>query len=201
MINPIQLQSLGLIGFDRPIVYKDGKMWCPISDAPMATEFAVSRFTVPILQKHKGWALFLDCDIVCLSDISKLFDMADERYAVQVVKHEYVPKEGTKMDGQIQTHYLRKNWSSVMLWNCEHPAHKALTMDALNTWPGRDLHAFKWLKDQEIGELPKTWNWLVGVYPNQANVDILHFTNGGPWIPNWKGGPLDHVWEREALNL
>lgn len=197
---PLKLQELVSDGLlSRPIETKDGKMWCPISQAPMATEFAISRFSVPLL-KQSGLALFMDCDIVCLADISELFALADPKYAVQVVKHDYTPTDTVKMDGQVQTTYSRKNWSSVVLWNCDHPSNKKLTAEVLNSWPGRDLHAFKWLADEEIGELPKEWNWLVGVYPPGPQ-KLLHFTNGGPWLPNWKGGPLDHIWEREALNL
>jgi len=171
----------------------------------MATEFAISRFCVPFLQET-GWALFVDCDIVCLDDIGKLFAEADERYAVMVVKHLHEPLEVTKMDGQIQTGYPRKNWSSVMLWNCSHEANLRLTKERLNRWPGRDLHAFKWLEDEQIGDLRPVWNFLVGV--DEPLVDtpegifhrqpkILHYTNGGPWLPNWQGGPYDKEWLRE----
>jgi hypothetical protein len=79
-----------------------------------------------------------------------------------VVKHDHQPTEHWKMDGQFQTRYHRKNWSSVCLFNCDHPANKALTVDLVNSAPGRDLHAFSWLADDLIGELPPEWNWLVG---------------------------------------
>lgn len=193
-VRPLELNHLSDI-LTRPIEQKDGKMWCPISQAPMATEFAISRFCVPFLQ-NKGWALFVDCDVVCVGDITELFALADDKYAVMVVKHDYKPTETTKMDGQVQTAYSRKNWSSVVLWNCEHPANKELTLEKLNTWPGRDLHAFKWLKDDEIGELPRKWNQLIGVHPIEVG-GIVHFTNGGKWIKDWKGGPDDGIWLEE----
>lgn len=184
----------------RPIYRSGNQMWCPISKAPMATEFAISRFALPFLQR--GWALFVDCDIVCLADIKELFDLADSRYAIMCVKHKQ--KEGaiTKMDGQLQTFYARKNWSSVVLWNCDHPAHDRFTLEHLNTWPGRDLHAFKWLNDEEIGELPPNWNYLVDVNLRPDPIKIAHFTLGGPWLPNWKGGSSDNIWtiERAAMN-
>jgi hypothetical protein len=201
-IDALRLEYLGHV-FNRPIERRDGKLWCPISQAPMATEFAISRFCVPFLQKE-GWALFIDSDVVCLADIAELFELADERYAVMCVKHSQAVKEGeTKMDGQVQTFYLRKNWSSVMLFNCSHPANQRLTSEALNTWPGRDLHAFKWLEDSEIGELPQEWNWLVGATPgDESKAKLLHYTLGGPFLfPNWRGGPLDYIWlsERESM--
>jgi len=190
LLNPI---------LTRPIARREHKLWCPISQAPMATEFAISRFAVPFLCR-KGWALFVDCDVVCLADIRELFALADARYAVQVVKHQHEPVEQTKMDGQVQTTYARKNWSSVVLWNCEHEANKRLTLEELNTWPGRDLHAFKWLRDDEIGDLPQEWNHLVGVSPASETMKLAHFTLGGPWLPGWSGGPLDDVWNAEAAH-
>lgn len=203
IVIPIELAHMRARGLlTRPIEMKDGKMWCPISQAPMATEFAISRFCVRGLAQ-RGLALFVDSDIVCLDDITKLFALADPKYAVMVVKHNHKPIETTKMDGQIQTTYHRKNWSSVVLWNLDHPGHKDLTWDALNNWPGRDLHAFKWLKDEEIGELTVRWNYLAGVDKTipESEVDdkvgIVHFTLGGPWLPDWSGGPLDRIWRKE----
>jgi len=194
-VQSIKLSKLKKLGIlNRPIEQKDGKMWCPISQAPVATEFAFSRFGIPFLQRE-GWALFVDCDILCLSDIKELFDLADDKYAVMVVKHKHDSGVATKMDAQAQVYYSRKNWSSVMLFNCGHPAHQKLTKEALNTWPGRDLHAFKWLSDEEIGALPTHWNWLVNVTPGiPERKGIWHYTLGGPWFPNWKPTVLDDAW-------
>lgn len=200
-IIPLSLIDVPKKIFNRPIATKEGKLWCPISGAHMATEFAISRFSVPFLTK--GWALFIDCDIVCLTDINKLFELADDRYAVMVVKHQQESGGIVKMGDQVQTYYNRKNWSSVMLFNCDHPANKSLTRKKLNTLPGRDLHAFCWLKDDEIGELSKEWNYLVDVsekIPSQ-NVNIAHYTLGGPWIKGWVGKESDSIWNNEIKNL
>jgi len=201
LITPMVLSHLGHL-MHRPIERRDGKMWDSISQAPMSTEFAVSRFAVPFLQRT-GWALFADSDILCFADVADLFALADPRYAVQVVKHAPLTATGTKMDGQQQTAYSRKNWSSVVLWNCGHSANVRFTADihALNTWSGRDLHAFRWLDDDEIGALPQAWNWLVGVTPDEGNAKLLHFTLGGPWFPDWCGGPCDDLWLRERCAL
>ena len=204
-IKPLKLDSLPMLS--RPIEIRDGKLWCPISQAPMATEFSNTRFCVPFLQTE-GWALFVDCDVICLTDIEELFELAEDRYAVMVVKHNHQPTATTKMDGQIQTRYPRKNWSSLILWNCSHPANKRLTVEELNRRPGRDLHAFCWLNDEEIGSLSTYWNHLVGVSAPEKNFDpdhpprtgvvgILHYTLGGPWLPGWQGGPLDDLWLKE----
>jgi hypothetical protein len=196
LINPLKLGQLSML--TRPVERKDGKLWCPISRAPMATEFAISRFCVPFLQSS-GWALFVDCDILCLSDIAELFALADDRYAVQVVKHKHESGAAVKMDDQAQTYYARKNWSSVILWNCGHPGHQALTQHVLNNWPGRDLHAFQWLKDQDIGTLPQHWNWLVNVTPGEPEAKgILHYTLGGPWFKNLQPTKLDSFWLKES---
>ncbi len=103
---------------------------------------------------------------------------------------------GTKMGGVVQTAYPRKNWSSVMLFNCDHPANRRLSLDDVNNRPGRDLHAFYWLHDSEIGELPPAWNWLVNVQPAPESVKIMHMTLGGPWMPNWEPAPHDEIWQR-----
>lgn len=195
LIHPLRLANLGHV-MQRPIERNDGKLWCPISEAPMATEFAISRFCVPFLQLD-GWALFVDCDILCTADIAELFAFAEPSYAVQVVKHKQESGPKTKMDAQVQTFYARKNWSSVVLWNCGHPANNALTHKRLNGWPGRDLHAFKWLEDSEIGELPPEWNYLVGVSPKQEHPKIAHFTCGVPSMPGYENCEFADLWRKE----
>lgn len=164
-------------------------------DGSMATEFAISRFFVPQLVHH-GWALFADCDILARRDLNELFDYLDGRpdKALACVPHDHVPTEATKMDGQRQTSYFRKNWSSVMAFNCEHPAHDRLTLDMLNTLPGRDLHRFCWLKDDEIMSLPVQWNWLCRVDEPIADPAIVHYTLGGPWLSAFHDDPYADEW-------
>lgn len=179
--------------FWRPITRYVKTMRDHLSDAPQSTEFATSRFLVPFLQRS-GWALFIDCDMVFLGDVSELFELADDRYAVMVVKHGELPGGGLKMDGQEQTRYPRKNWSSVMLWNCDHLANQRLDLGMVNWWPGALLHRFCWLRDEEIGELPPAWNWLVNVNEKPQDARLAHFTLGGPWLPDWTPQPHDEVW-------
>lgn len=173
-----------------------GTLWDHVSQAPMATEFACSRFLTPLLAQT-GWALFVDCDVVFLADVAELFAIADrytDRYAVMCVQHGHLTHEGLKMDGQPQLPYARKNWSSVMLFNCDHPANRGLTLQAVNQWPGRDLHRFGWLQDEFIGALPPEWNWLVGVQPRPAAPKLAHFTLGGPWLSAWEPREHDDLW-------
>jgi lipopolysaccharide biosynthesis glycosyltransferase len=196
-VTPIRADVLRLQGLLRRPVDNRGGMFDLYSGAPQSTEFAVSRFLVPMLAQT-GYALFVDCDVVFLGDVAELNHIAGRRYAVQVVKHLHTPAEATKMDGAVQTAYARKNWSSVILWNCDHAAHKRLSLDAVNNWPGRDLHAFGWLHDSEIGELPAGWNWLVNVQPQPDALRLAHFTLGGPWLRTWQGAPNDDLWLNEA---
>lgn len=171
---------------------RDQQTYDFISNSPCSTEFAISRFIVPIICQT-GWALFVDCDVVFLVDPSELLEYADPSKAVLCVKHNH-QGGGIKMVNKTQTTYPRKNWSSVMMFNCDHPANRRLTLADVNNRPGRDLHAFYWLNDSEIGELPLSWNWLVNVSERPKNPKIAHFTNGGPWLKDWPGAEHDHLW-------
>lgn len=128
------------------------------------------------------------------ADIMELFALADPHYAVQVVKHDHRPTELRKMDGQVQTAYPCKNWSSVMLWNVEHPANRRLTLDFINSAPGRMLHSFCWLDEEEIGELPAEWNHLVGVNPPNPDAKIAHFTLGTPDMLGYEESEFADEW-------
>jgi lipopolysaccharide biosynthesis glycosyltransferase len=195
-VIPLRLDRLASSGLLRRHMDARGQLYDLASNAPCATEFAISRFLVPILCQS-GWALFVDCDVVFLDNVAKLFALADPSKAVMVVKHDQIGG-GTKMDGQVQTHYARKNWSSVVLFNCDHPANRRLSLQDVNERPGRDLHAFYWLADSEIGSLPAEWNWLVNVEPKPEHPKIAHFTEGGPWLPSWRGAEHDEIWTQAA---
>jgi lipopolysaccharide biosynthesis glycosyltransferase len=192
-VIPLYEDRLRVSGLLTRPTDRRGQMWDLNSNAPQSTEFAISRFFVPMLA-HAGWALFTDCDVVFLRDPDELLNLANPSKAVMVVKHPWLNVGGVKMDGQMQTAYHRKNWSSVMLVNADHPANKRLNLTTLNQAPGRDLHAFSWLHDDEIGELPREWNWLVALQDKPANPAIAHFTNGGPFTEGWPGGPHDDIW-------
>jgi hypothetical protein len=170
-----------------------GTMWDILSQAPMSTEFANSRFLVPLLAQT-GWAAFMDCDVIARGDVAELFALADPQYAVMVVKHPELAGAASKMDGQPQLAYARKNWSSVMLFNCDHPSNRRLTLNLVNREPGRLLHKFSWLYDDEIGALPLAWNWLVNVSPCPADWKVAHFTLGGPWLAGWSPQNHDDLW-------
>jgi lipopolysaccharide biosynthesis glycosyltransferase len=153
-------------------------------DPLASTEFTYSRFLIPALMNFNGWAIFCDCDFLFFEDISNLFNSLDEKKAIYCVQHDYTPKEKHKMDGQQQTIYPRKNWSSFVVFNCSHPSNKQLTIDLVNSETGSFLHQFKWLKDNEIGSLDERWNWLEGWTSghNQSKPYAVHYTRGGQWF-------------------
>lgn len=186
-----ELRRRGL--YSRPTSRRDGRLWDDVSEAPMATEFACSRFLTPHLAEG-GWALFMDADVLVRGNISELFSLADPSKAVMVVKHDHQPPEGVKMDGQAQLRYARKNWSSVMLFNCDHPANAALTIEMINSVPGRDLHRFCWLEDNQIGELPPEWNYLVGHTKGVSEPKIVHFTDGVPSMAGYEDCEYADEW-------
>ena len=193
-----KLVSQGLLY--RPLDHR-GQAYDIISGSPVSTDFANSRFLTPILCQE-GFALFTDCDVVFQEDPRNMLDdTGAQEHAVYVVKHRHKPVENRKMGGQIQTTYYRKNWSSVMLFDCDMLANHRLSLRDVNERPGRDLHRFYWLNDAEIGELHPRWNWLVNVQPpsvEHSGRGIAHFTLGGPFIAGWKGAPHDDLWWRAA---
>ena len=192
-INALNLPALKAAGlYWRQTERRNGQLWDTISDAPMSTAFAISRFLVPYLA-GKGLALFVDCDVMALADLNELFDLFDPKYVCMCVKHDYTPKADTKMDGKTQLPYKRKNWSSVVLWNCEHEKAKFLTPEVVNTSRGLSLHQFAWLEDSDIGALDPCWNHLVGDTPPNSAAKLVHFTNGTPNMP----GKVDCEFARE----
>ena len=197
----IKLEDLRAEGlYTRKTEIRDGRLWDVVSEAPMSTEFAISRFFTPLLART-DWAVFCDCDFLWRTDIRKLLALADPRYALMCVQHNHVPTETLKMDHQVQLRYDRKNWSSMMLWNCRHPAHRRVTVELLNTLPGRDLHRFCWLEDEVIGAVPATWNWLEGTSDPAIDPSVVHYTRGGPWFADWHDVAHADLWiaEREAM--
>lgn len=201
---PIRIKGLVLSDLERMGIYtrpwevrENGQLWDKISDAPMSTEFAVSRFLTPLLAKT-GLALFMDCDILARGNIMRLFEQAKSEYAVMCVKHDHDPDYQVKMQGQQQTKYARKNWSSVVLFNVDHPANARLTHEMVNTLPGRDLHRFCWLEDHEIGDLGPEWNYLVGhTKLNGTEPKLVHFTDGLPFMPGYQNVEFANEYRRE----
>jgi lipopolysaccharide biosynthesis glycosyltransferase len=165
--------------------------------------FIYSRFLVPHLQHYEGWALFADgSDMVCLEDLKALWAMRDDRYAVQVVKHDYKTKHGRKYLGTPMEadnlDYPKKNNSSFILWNCGHYANRRLTPELVAESPGSFLHRFQWLSEDQIGEIPADWNALVGEQ-DISSASLLHFTLGAPGFANYSQCDGADHWHRALL--
>lgn len=198
-IHAVSLEDVRNAGlYWRPTSIKDGRLFDDISGFPMSTEFAISRFLTPVLAKASGktgWALFMDSDILARDDIDDLFAECDPNMAVMCVKHVHEVKDGSiKMDGQLQNRYHRKNWSSVVAYNLDHPSNRKLTVQLINAVPGRDLHAFCWLDDSEIGGLDPCWNYLAGYTKINDQPKLVHHTEGGPWLPNYQEVEFADEW-------
>lgn len=196
------LIRLGL--YTRPIEYRQSAadkplMWDVVSDHPQSTDHANARFFVPYVAKMigmSGWALFTDGDVLFRGNACRLFEQLDNSKALYCVHHTHEPKSNLKMDNQIQAAYPRKNQSSVMAFNLDHPANNALTLAVLNNTPGRDLHRFFWLADCDIGELGQCWNHLVGATDPENAATIAHFTEGTPDMSGYENCKYSDEWRQ-----
>ena len=167
-----------------PLIQKDLRdkgIYTRRKDELASTEFSFTRFLVPHLNKHKGFAIFMDSDMLITRDIMEAFERVDKSKAVSVVKHNYIPKTSVKMDNQVQRAFPKKNWSSFIVFNCEHPYNKQLTAKLVNEGEPKFLHCFEWLTKHDIGELPREFNFLIGEYDKPAELPFnLHWTLGSP---------------------
>ena len=166
-----------------------------------STEFSLTRFLVPALSQYRGWSLFMDCDMLCRADIAELATFTERAAdkAVLVCKHDYTPGPKRKFLNQVQTVYPRKNWSSVMLFNNARCA--ALTPEYVNGASGLELQRFQWARDDDIGDLPLEWNWLVGEYTRNPDAKIVHFTIGGPYFDEYRSCDYAEEWLEENRRM
>jgi len=182
---------------------------CPVSFTPLilsslqgyedthtdgSNSFIYSRFLTPSLFEFKGWAIFADGDMICMDDINKLWQLRDPSKAVMCVKHDYKTVAAEKYLGNKNQDYPRKNWSSLVLWNCEHSANKILTKEFVMQQTGAFLHRFTWLSDNLVGEIPKEWNWLITEYPNNQEAKLLHYTLGTPCFNDYWNCEMSTHW-------
>ena len=201
-----QREAVAYHAFTQSVIEKSS---LPVSFIPLAinslyeykethndrsNDFVYSRFLTPFLNDFRGWAIFADGDMICKADIKELWDLRDDTKAVLVVKHNYQTKSFKKYLGNINENYPKKNWSSLILWNCEHPKHKILTPEYIAKQTGKYLHRFSWLKDHDIGEIPKEWNWLAIEYPINLEAKLIHYTLGTPCFKDFRETDMATKW-------
>ncbi len=188
---PVQIMPLSLNMIrNYSELHKDG-----------SNTFIYSRFLTPYLMDFKGWAIFADGDMVCREDLAKLWALRDPQKAVQVIKHDYKTKKTTKYLGNKNENYPRKNWSSLILWNCEHPKHKDLTPHFIQNQTGAFLHRFSWLNDDEIGEINPEWNWLAIEYEDNPAAKLIHYTLGTPCFSEYQSSSMSSEWYKTLQSV
>lgn len=164
-----------------------------------SNHFVYSRFLVPHLMGYTGWAIFIDGDMVLRDDIVKLWNLREMDKDVMVVKHDYKTRMTEKYLGSKNEDYPRKNWSSVILWNCSSWPNRKLTPEFVQSQPGSYLHRFSWLEDDRIGKLPLVWNWLPDEFGANPNAKLLHYTLGTPCFTEFADTPQSEEWHRERI--
>jgi lipopolysaccharide biosynthesis glycosyltransferase len=162
-----------------------------------SSNFTYTRFLVPHLANNQGWAIYIDGDMILKEDITKLYELHDDSKAVLVVKHDYKTKSSNKYLGTQNSNYPRKNWSSVILWNCKHLKNLELTPDYVKNSTGEYMHRFNWLTDDDIGSLPVEWNWLADEYGVNHTAKLIHYTLGTPCFNDYANSPMADAWHNE----
>lgn len=162
-----------------------------------SNQFIYSRFLVPYLMDYNGWAIFIDGDMIIREDITELYNLQNNDYAAMVVKHDYKTKSNIKYLGSKNEDYPRKNWSSVVLWNCGHNKNQILNPELIQKSNGSYLHRFSWLDDNDIGSLPIEWNWLPDEYGENNNAKLLHYTLGTPCFDEFNNTTQSSEWHKE----
>jgi lipopolysaccharide biosynthesis glycosyltransferase len=164
-----------------------------------SNNFVYSRFLIPHLMGFQGWAIFIDGDMILRDDILKLWNLRELDKDVMVVKHDYQTRANEKYLGSKNENYPRKNWSSVILWNCGSFPNRKLTPEFVQANTGAYLHRFSWINDDRIGELPSEWNWLPDEYGPNINAKLLHYTLGAPCFQEFADTPQANEWHRERI--
>ena len=187
--RPVSITPIALTNFkDYQETHTDG-----------SNQFIYTRFLVPHLTGYQNWAIFIDGDMIVRDDISKLWDLREIDKDVMVVKHDYKTKMPVKYLGAKNEDYPRKNWSSVILWNCNSWPNRKLTPEFIMKASGADLHRFTWLDENRIGELPKEWNWLPDEFGPNPDAKLLHYTLGTPCFHEFATTPQGDEWHRERM--
>lgn len=196
-------ESVGFHVFAQSVVERMGS---DVSLTPLGGEqrdgtnaFSYARFLVPYLCDFHGFAIWCDgADMLLRGDLEELMGLHQLGCALSVVKHDYEPKHarkyvGTPMEADNEA-YPRKNWSSLIVWDCGHYLNRVLTPQYVAEKAGSFLHRFSWLPDDRIGELPEDWNWLCDEYGASTTAKMLHWTNGIVGFRAYRDAPHAGEW-------
>ena len=187
--QPVSIMPLALNNFqDYTETHTDG-----------SNQFIYSRFLVPHLMGYSGHAIFMDGDMIVRGDIAELWAMRDLGKDVQVVKHDYKTRMPVKYLGSKNEDYPRKNWSSVMIFNCQNFPTRKLTPEYIQKSTGAHLHRFEWTTDDRVGALPPEWNWLPDEYGENPDAKLLHYTLGTPCFHEFATTTMADEWHRERM--
>ena len=162
-----------------------------------SNHFVYTRFLVPYLMDFKGRAIFIDGDMVVRGDIIELYESLKTAHDVAVVKHDYKTRMPVKYMGAPNEDYPRKNWSSVIVWDCQSYPNRRLTPDFVQKQPGSFLHRFSWIDDDRIQALPLEWNWLPDELGENAEAKLLHYTLGTPCFHEFADTTQAAEWHSE----
>ncbi len=164
-----------------------------------SNQFIYSRFLVPYLMNFHGRAIFIDGDMIVRSDIVELYESLEIGMDVAVVKHDYQTRMTEKYLGSKNENYPRKNWSSVIVWDCQTYPNKQLTPEFVQKQPGSFLHRFSWIDDDRIQSLDPVWNWLPDEFGPNPDAKLLHYTLGTPCFHEFADTPQAEEWHRERM--
>ena len=198
-----ELRDSGLF-YRRWVIDEEGQYWDELDGKPFSTEFSHSRFAIQEyatqVHKQRGWTMFVDCDFLFRVPVKELFKLTEDNLfchnAVMCVKFDWTPTNTIKMDNKVQTGYPRKLWSSMMLWNLDHPSHEVMGYFKLNESNGIELHTFRWLDNSEIGEIHPRWNYVSGVTKLEDEPAAIHFSEGGPWFKGYENVEYATEWNK-----
>ena len=164
-----------------------------------SNHFVYTRFLVPHLMGFTGRAIFIDGDMIVRGDIVELFESFQLGHDVAVVKHDYKTRMTEKYMGAKNEDYPRKNWSSVIIWDCQTFPNRKLTPEFVQKQPGSFLHRFSWIQDDRIQALPQEWNWLPDELGPNPDAKLLHYTLGTPCFLEFADTPQGDIWHRERI--
>lgn len=144
------------------------------------TEFTYSRFLAPFLCDYDGYSLFLDADMIALTDVGEILKDVDPTAAVSVVMHEAIFERPSLM--------VFNNKRCTMLT----PAF----LDDPSTNP---FNLPGWAS--KVGALPKDWNHVVGYNPQNNAAKVVHYTAGIPCWPETDNCEWAEAWHLERMAM